>query len=72
MRSMRLRSRAHVIPPTVIVLALVASLGPHLLMLGYHLAGAAPPSELLLLCPLHHGGSVHTATSWTLHAKPLA
>jgi hypothetical protein len=64
--------RAHVIPPTVIVLALLVSFGPHLLMLGYHLAGAAPPAELLLVCPLHNGGSAHPAPSWTLHAKPLA
>jgi hypothetical protein len=69
---MRLMLNAHVIPPTVIVLALLVSLGPHLLMLGYHLAGAAPPSELLLLCPLHHGGSTHPAASWTLPARPLA
>jgi hypothetical protein len=69
---MRLRPRAQLIPPAVIALALLASLGPHLLMLGYHVAGAAPPSELLLLCPLHHVTSAHPALSWTVHAKPLA
>jgi hypothetical protein len=69
---MRAVSRAQVIPPAVIAVATLASLGPHLLILGYHLAGAAPPSELLLFCPLHHLGSTPTASSWSLHAKPLA
>jgi hypothetical protein len=69
---MRLRTRAQLIPPAVIVLATLASFGPHLLMLGYHVAGAAPPSELLLLCPLHHVTSVHPVPSWMVHAKPLA
>jgi hypothetical protein len=68
---MRLRPRAQLIPPTVIALALLVSVGPHLLMLGYHVAGAAPPSELLLLCPLHHLTSAHSAPSWTVPAKPL-
>jgi hypothetical protein len=67
-----MRLRAHLIAPAVIVLATLASLGPHLLMLGYHVAGAAPPSELLLLCPLHHLTSAHPAPSWTVPAKPLA
>jgi hypothetical protein len=69
---MRLRPRAQLIPPAVIALAMLASLGPHLLMLGYHVAGVAPPSELLLLCPLHHLTAAHAASSWALHAKPLA
>jgi hypothetical protein len=69
---MRLLSRAQLIPPVVIAVAILASLGPHLLMLGYQLVGAAPPSELLLFCPLHHLTSAHPAQVWTLHAKPLA
>jgi hypothetical protein len=69
---MRLRPRAQLIPLAVVVLATLASFGPHLLMLGYHVAGAAPPSELLLLCPLHHVTAAHPAPSWTVHAKPLA
>jgi hypothetical protein len=68
---MRLGPHAQLIPPVVIALALVASLGPHLLILGYHVVGAAPPSELLLFCPLHHATSAHSASSWTLQAKPL-
>ncbi len=69
---MRLLPRAQLIPPIVIAVAILASLGPHLLMLGYHVAGVAPPSALLLLCPLHHLTSAPPAPAWTIHAKPLA
>ncbi|MBV9309878.1 MAG: hypothetical protein JOZ73_03560 [Solirubrobacterales bacterium] len=33
--------------------ATLASLGPHLAMFGYDLAGAHPPAALLFVCPLH-------------------
>ena len=69
---MRLLPRAQLIPPVVIAVAILASLGPHLLMLGYHVVGAAPPSALLLVCPLNHVSPAHAAPPWTLHAKPLA
>ncbi len=69
---MRLLPRAHLIPPAVIALATLLSLGPHLLILGYHLVGAPPPAELLLFCPLHHGAPAPPSRSWSLDAKPLA
>lgn len=71
MSEMRLRPRAQLISPAIIALSLLVSLGPHLLTLGYHVAGAPPPSELLLLCPLHHLTSAHPAPAWTVPAKPL-
>jgi len=61
-----------VIAPTVLGLATLLSLGPHLLMLGYHVAGASPPAELVLFCPLHHLADAHRASTWTLRARPLA
>lgn len=67
MEEMRLRPRGHLIPPAIIALALLASLGPHLLMLGHHVAGAAPPSELLLFCPLHHITSAHPGGLIEMH-----
>jgi hypothetical protein len=69
---MRLKPRAQLIPPAAIALATLLSLGPHLLILGYQVAGTAPPAELLLLCPLHHAQSVHQASAWSVAAKPLA
>jgi hypothetical protein len=64
--------RAQLIPPTVIALATVVSLGPHLLILAYHLAGAVPPADVLLFCPLlHHAAAVNHPSTWTLNAPPL-
>ncbi|MBV9465084.1 MAG: hypothetical protein JO206_09710 [Solirubrobacterales bacterium] len=40
-----------------LTLALLASLGPHLLMVGYSVAGARPPAALLYFCPLHQLGA---------------
>jgi hypothetical protein len=69
---MRLLPRAQVIPPVVVALATIASLGPHLLILGAHALGATPPAALLLFCPLHHTEAAHHAAGWSLSAKPLA
>ena len=54
----------------VFALAMVASLGPHLLMLGYSVAGAQPPTALLFVCPLHRVDTGH-APEFVLKAKPL-
>jgi hypothetical protein len=64
----RLRS---MIVAFVFALATVGTLGPHMMMLGYKLAGARPPAELLLFCPLHRLDASHEGSSWTLSAKPL-
>jgi hypothetical protein len=54
----------------VFTCATLLSLGPHLMMLGYWVAGATPPAALLLLCPLHRLGAGH-APALVLHARPL-
>jgi hypothetical protein len=54
----------------VFALATVASLGPHLLMLGYSVAGAKPPSALLFVCPLHRLDA-RPAPEFVLKARPL-
>lgn len=54
----------------VFALATVASLGPHLLMLGYSVAGAKPPPALLFVCPLHRADA-GPAQHFVLKAKPL-
>jgi hypothetical protein len=69
---MRVLPKAQLIPPLVIALATVASLGPHLLILGCHVVGATPPAELLLFCPLHHAEHAQQAQTWSLDVKPLA
>jgi hypothetical protein len=70
---MFLRRHPQVVVVLVFVLATVASLGPHLLILGYGVAGARPPAELRLLCPLHYLDShpAHPAQRLVLQAKPL-
>jgi len=67
---MSLRRHPHVLVAVVFALATLASLGPHLLMLGYSVAGAKPPSALLFVCPLHRldTGQAH---EFVLKAKPL-
>ncbi|MGZ4166337.1 MAG: hypothetical protein ACXVRW_00100 [Solirubrobacteraceae bacterium] len=67
---MKLRRNPHLVVAVVFTLATVASLGPHLLMLGYSVAGAKPPPALLFVCPLHYldTGRAHT---FVLKAKPL-
>jgi hypothetical protein len=67
---MSLRRHPNVVVAVVFVVATLASLGPHLLMLGYSVAGAKPPAALLFVCPLHRLDSGH-AHSFVLKAKPL-
>src|SRR5581483_7267356 len=55
---------------SVMALATFVSLGPHLLMLGYRVAGAQPPAALVYFCPLHRvesGGS----SKVVIHAPQL-
>ena len=54
----------------VFAVATLASLGPHLLMLGYSVAGVTPPAAVLFICPLHRLDTGH-AQSFVLKAKPL-
>jgi hypothetical protein len=65
-----LRRHPQALVATVFALATVASLGPHVLMLGYQATGSRPPAELLLLCPLHRLEPAR-APALTVHAKPL-
>jgi hypothetical protein len=60
---MRLRALAspNLIVVVVMALATLGSFGPHLLMLGYKVAGAQPPATLLFFCPLHQLGEQPTA-----------
>jgi hypothetical protein len=67
---MSLRRHPHVVVAVVFALATLASLGPHLLMLGYSVAGARPPSALLFVCPLHRLDTAQ-ANDFVLQAKPL-
>jgi hypothetical protein len=55
----------------VLGLAITASFGPHLLMLGYRIAGARPPGALLYLCVLHSSES-SASPKLVLHAPALA
>jgi hypothetical protein len=67
---MRLRRHRSAVVAVVFALATIGSFGPHMIMLGYTLAGAKPPAELLLFCPLHRLNAPQPP-SWTLSAKPL-
>jgi hypothetical protein len=67
---MNLCRHRHVVVAVVFALATVLSLGPHLLMLGYSVAGAKPPAALLFVCPLHRLDSGHPR-EFVLRAKPL-
>jgi hypothetical protein len=68
---MRLRRHPQIVVAVVFAIATLASLGPHLLMLGYSVAGAKPPATLLLVCPLH-GLDTPAAHQFVLQAKPLS
>lgn len=68
---MRLRRHPNLVIAMVFAVATLASLGPHLLMLGYSVAGARPPAAVLFLCPLHRLDAGH-AHSFVLKAKPLS
>lgn len=70
---MKLRLHPNLVVALVFAVATLASLGPHLMMLGYSVAGAKPPAALLLVCPLHRldaSGHAH-AQPLVLKAKPL-
>jgi hypothetical protein len=67
---MKLRRHPHLIAAVVFALATVASLGPHLLMVGYSVAGTRPPAALIFVCPLHRLDSGHVQ-QFVLKAKPL-
>jgi hypothetical protein len=65
-----LRRHPNLVVAMVFAVATLASLGPHLLMLGYSVTGTRPPAALLFVCPLHRLDAGHTQ-SFTLKAKPL-
>jgi len=67
---MSLRRHPNLVVALVFAVATLASLGPHLLMLGYSVAGAKPPAALLLVCPLHRLDTPHPH-AFVLKAKPL-
>ena len=70
---MKVRRHPTLVVAVVFAVATLASLGPHLMMLGYSVAGAQPPPALLLVCPLHRlDDSRHgDAHPFVLKAKPL-
>jgi hypothetical protein len=68
---MSLRRHPQIVVAVVFAIATLASLGPHLLMLGYSVAGAQPPPALLLVCPLHRLDTP-PAHQFVLKAKPLS
>jgi hypothetical protein len=66
----KLLRRPPAIAATVMVMATLASFGPHLAILTYKLAGAKAPAALLFLCPLHRLLQ-ETPPTLVLHAKPF-
>jgi hypothetical protein len=67
---MTLRRHPRAVVALVFALGTFLSLGPHLLMLGYQVAGVSPPPALLLMCPLHRL-EVERAPALVLHVRPL-
>jgi hypothetical protein len=72
---MRLARRPNVIVVLGLLVATLASLGPHMMILGYTLADAKPPAALVFLCPLHRleapsPSPASSASRLVLHAKP--
>jgi hypothetical protein len=51
-------------------IATLASLGPHLVMVGYKVAGARPPAALVFFCLLHHTGQ-RPSTALAARTRPL-
>jgi len=68
---MSLRRHPNLVVAVVFAVATLASIGPHLLMLGYSVAGVRPPAALLFVCPLHRLDAP-SAHPFVLKAKPLA
>jgi hypothetical protein len=67
---MSLRRHPNLVVAVVFAVATLASLGPHLLMLGYRVAGSTPPAAVLFICPLHRLDTP-PAHPFVLKAKPL-
>jgi hypothetical protein len=56
-----------------LLVATLASLGPHMMILGYTIADAKPPAALVFMCPLHRleaPSAASSASRLVLHAKP--
>jgi hypothetical protein len=73
-RALKFSLSPNVVVAVVVTLAMLGSLGPHLLMLGFKVTGAPPPAALAYFCPLHQlaGSSSHAdSNALVLHAKPL-
>jgi hypothetical protein len=69
----RVAHRPNVIVVLGLVVATLASLGPHMMILGYTLADAKPPAALVFLCPLHRleaTSGAPAASHLVLTAKP--
>lgn len=67
---MSLRRHPNLVVAVVFAVATLASLGPHLLMLGYRVADTKPPAALLFICPLHRLDTPQPQ-QFVLKAKPL-
>lgn len=67
---MNLRRHPNLVVAVVFAVAALASIGPHLMILGYSVADARPPAALLFICPLHRLDQPH-AHGFVLKAKPL-
>jgi hypothetical protein len=52
-------------------LATVAFFGPHLMILGYKVAGARPPAALVFFCVLHHAGGPTSSPALVLRAPSV-
>jgi hypothetical protein len=72
--SLRAPSLQTLVVAAVLLLATLGSFGPHVLMLGYRVAGTKPPATLLFFCPLHQLGddsASHGSQALVIHAKPV-
>lgn len=67
---MNLRRHPNLVVAVVFAVATLASIGPHLMILGYSVADARPPAALLFICPLHRLDQPR-AHGFVLKAKPL-
>jgi hypothetical protein len=53
-----------------LVLGVLATFGPHMIMLGYKVAGVRAPAALLYFCPLHRLSAANSS-ALVIRAKPL-
>jgi hypothetical protein len=58
---MRLLRHPNALTILLLCVATVGVFGPHLMMLGYKVAGVHPPAALTFFCLLSHGHSNHYA-----------